>query len=106
MEVPGMQSAAGKFFFSFFGLTVTFQHLDKLPVVLRVVPSAFPPGTCVQFLSRIPLFVDFHRMDVANSRSRGLRESTFAQEKVPKNLYMNLLELELMQSTVASYTCT
>ena len=70
-------------FFFFFCLTFTFQLLDKL---LSQVSSVLPPGTCFQFLSRIGFSIPTARRfssNVANSRSRALRESICAREKIP-----------------------
>ena len=56
---------------------------------LRCRPFS-PPGTCLQFLSRIGFSVPTARRlssNVANSRFRAFRESICAQEKVPTNLY-------------------
>ena len=69
-----------------FGLTSTFQLLDKL---LSQVSSLLPPGACLQFLSRIGFSIPTARRlssNVANSRFRAFRESICAQEKVPTNL--------------------
>ena len=70
----------------FFSHTSTFQLLDK---PWSQVSSLPPPGSCLQFLSRIGFNNHcssiFHR--VANSRSRAFRKSIFAQEKVPTILY-------------------
>ena len=49
----------------------------------------FPPGTGLQFLSRIGLSIRTARRlssNVANSSFRAYRESICAQEKVPANL--------------------
>ena len=49
-----------------------------------------PPGSCLQFLSRIGFSDPTARRfssSVANSRSRAFRKSICAQEKVPTNLY-------------------
>ena len=62
-------------------------HLDKL---WSQVSSLLPPGTCLQFLSRIGLGFPTARRpssNVANSRSRAFRESIYARQKVPTNLY-------------------
>ena len=68
-------------------LTYTFQILDKL---WPQVSSLFPPGTCVQLLSRIELSIPTARRpssNVANLHFRVFRESICAQEEVPTNLY-------------------
>ena len=69
----------------FFSHTFTFQVLDK---PWSQVSSLLPPGSCLQFLSRIGFsnLVDFSS-SVANSRSRAFRKSICAQEKAPTNLY-------------------
>ena len=69
-----------------FCLTVAFQLLDKL---WSQVSSLLPPGTCLQFLSRIGFSIPTARRfssNVATSRSRAFRESICAQEKVPTNV--------------------
>ena len=51
--------------------------------------SSLPPGTCLQFLSRIGFGIPTARRfssSVANSRSRAFHKSICAQEKVPTNL--------------------
>ena len=68
-------------------LTFTFQLLDKL---WSQVSSLLPPGTCLQFLSRIRFHIGTFRRfssNVANSHFRAFRESICAQETVPTNLY-------------------
>ena len=70
----------------FFCPNLTFQLLDKL--WSQVLP--LPPGTCLQFLSRIGFSIPTARRlssNLANSRSRAFRESICAQEKVPESLY-------------------
>ena len=71
-----------------FSQTSTFQLLDNKP--WSQLSSLLPPGSCLQFLSRIgsaiPLLVDLSSR-VANSRSRAFHKSICAQEKVPTNLY-------------------
>ena len=68
----------------FFLHTSTFQLLDK---PWSQVSSLLPPGSCLQFLSRI----EFSNLAarrffiVTNSRSRAFRKSICAQEKVPTN---------------------
>ena len=72
---------------AFFFLTFTLRLLDKL---WSQVSSLLPPGTCLQFLSRIGFSIPTARRlssNVANSRFRAFRESICAQEKVPTNLY-------------------
>ena len=77
--------------FFFFSHTSTFQLLDD---PWSQVSSLLPPGSCLQFLSRIRLsnptarrfFIEFST-GLANSRSRAFRKSICAQEKVPTNLY-------------------
>ena len=67
----------------YFGLTFTFQLLDKL---WSQVSSLLPPGTCLQFLTRIGFSIPTARRfssKVPNSRFRAFRESICAQEKVP-----------------------
>ena len=78
-----------KYFFSFFlfSHTFTFQLLDKS---WSQVSSLLPPGSCLQFLSRIGFSNPTARRfssSVAHSRSRAFRKSICAQEKVPTNLY-------------------
>ena len=74
------------FVFFFIYHTFTFQVLDKAWSQV----SSLPPGSCLQFLSRIgfsnPTAGRFSS-SVANSRSRAFRKSTCAQEKVPTNSY-------------------
>ena len=50
IHAPGVGRTRVPIFF--FTLTSTFQFLDKLAVVTRVIPSP-PPGSCLQFLLRI-----------------------------------------------------
>ena len=67
-------------------LTCTFQLLDKLWSQV----SSLPPGTCLQFLSRVGFSIPTARRlssNVANSRFRAFRESVWAQEKIPTDLY-------------------
>ena len=63
-----------------------------------IVSSLLPPGTCLQFLSRIgfsiPTALRFSS-NVANSRSRAFRWSTFTQEKVPTSMYVHSVRIEL-----------
>ena len=78
--------------FFFFLHTYTFQLLDK---PWSQVSSLLPPGSCLQFLSRIkgsaiPLLVDFLSNVVANSRSRAFHKSICAQEKVPSRICMSM----------------
>ena len=75
-------------FFFFLHTFCTFQLLNK---PWSQVSSLLPPGSCLQFLSRIgfsnsTLLADFSS-SVANSRFRAFRKSTCAQEKFPTNLY-------------------
>ena len=82
-----ISEAFDTFFFFFFYLNFSFQLLDKL---WSQVSSLLPPGTCLQFLSRIGFSIPTTRRfssNVANSRSRAFRESICAQEKLPMNLY-------------------
>ena len=76
------------FFFFFFSRTSTFQLLDKPG---SQVLSLLPPGSCLQFLSRIgfsnPTARRFFMECLANSRSRAFCKSICAEEKVPTNLY-------------------
>ena len=75
------------FLFLFLFLTLTFQLLDKL---WSQVSYLLPPGTCLQFLSRIGFSIPTARRfssNVANSRFRAFRESICAQEKAPTNVY-------------------
>ena len=76
-----------KIHYNFLQRTFTFQLLDEL---WSQVSSLLPPGTCLQFLSRIGFSIPTARRlssNVANSRFRAFRESICAQEKVPTNLY-------------------
>ena len=71
----------------FFFHTSTFQLMDKPS---SQVSSLLPPGSCLQFLSRIGFSNPTARRlssSVANSRSRVSRKSICAQGKVPTNLY-------------------
>ena len=90
--------------FFFFRLAFTFQLLDKL---WSQVSSLLSPGTCLQFLSRIGFSIPTARRlssNVANSCFRAFRESIWAQEKVPTNLYEYVLggtrthEIDLQQA--------
>ena len=66
-----------------FCLTFTFQLLDKL---WSQVSSLLPPGTCIQFLSRIGFSIPTARRlssNVANSRFRSFRESIWCTRKSP-----------------------
>ena len=65
----------------FFSLTLTFQLLDRPWSQV----SSLPPGTCLQFLSRIGFSIPTARRlpsNVANSPFRAFRDSICAQEKV------------------------
>ena len=76
-----------KIHYNFLQRTFTFQLLDEL---WSQVSSLLPPGTCLQFLSRIGFSIPTARRlssNVANSRFRAFRESICAQEKVHTNLY-------------------
>ena len=67
-----------------------FALSDLLDKPWSQVSSLLPPGTCLQFLSRIGVSIPTARRfssNVANLRSRAFRESICAQEKVPTNLY-------------------
>ena len=69
-----------------FCLAFTFQLLVKLWSQV----SSLPPGTCLQFLSRIGVSIPIARrlsQFIANSRFRAFRESMCAQEEIPTNLY-------------------
>ena len=77
--------------FFFLSHTCTFQLLDK---PWSQVSSLLPPGSCLQFSSRIGFSNPTARrffieccLTVANSRSRAFRKPVYAQEKVPTNLY-------------------
>ena len=68
-------------FFFLFGLTFTSQILDKL---LSRVSSLLPPGTCLQFFSRIGFSIPTARRFsscVANSRFRAFGESILCTRK-------------------------
>ena len=72
----------------FFPHTSTFQLPDNL---WSHVSSLLPPGSCLQFLSRIgfsnPTARRFFSSGVANARSRVFRKPICAQEKIPTILY-------------------
>ena len=62
------------------------------------VSSLLPPGSCLQFLSRIYRGVRrsqcssiFHRVLLTHSRSRAFRKTICTQQKVPTNLYKHAL---------------
>ena len=68
--------------------TPTFQLLDKRP--WSQVSSLLPPGSCLQFLSRIGFSDPSARRfssSVVNSRFRVFRKSICAHKTVPANLY-------------------
>ena len=76
LEIPHKKSVPHIYisYFHFFGLTFTFQLLDKL---WTQVSSFLPPGMCLQFLSRIGFSVPTAlrlSSNVANSRFRYFRE--------------------------------
>ena len=76
----------GRAFFLFF----FFVSLLLSSLLWSQVSSHLPPGTCLQFISRIGLSIPTARRlssNVNNSRFRAFRESIGAQEKVPTNLY-------------------
>ena len=61
------------------------------------VSSLLPPGTCLQFLSRIGFSISTSRRfssNVANSCSRAFREYFFMQEKVPTSTYVHSVRIE------------
>ena len=95
------------FFFSFVSHThVYFPASSELAVVTGVVPSPPPvlePSTFmahrVQQSHCSSIFIEC----VANSRSRGVRKSIRAQEKVPTNLYESMHSGGL-ESTKLTYT--
>ena len=78
-------------FFFFFSHTFTFQLLDK-PWSQDLVSSLPPPGSCLQFLSRIYRVQQshcssiFHRVLLTHALARSASQSC-AQEQVPTNLY-------------------
>ena len=81
------------FLFFFLTLTSTFQLLDK---PWSQVSSLLPPGSCLQFSSRIGFqqfhcSSFFHRVFVANSRSRAFfPQVNLCTRKVPTNEFIRV----------------
>ena len=75
-------------FYLFFSHASTFQLLDK---PWSQVSSLLPPGSCLQFLSRMVFSNPTARLSssVANPHSRVFRKSICAREKVPTNSVAN-----------------
>ena len=85
-EPPTLKDGLCTTFFFFAHFYYTFQFLDK---PWSQVSSLLPPGSCLQFLSRIGFSNPTARRfssSVANSRSRAFRKSICAQEKLPTNI--------------------
>ena len=107
LRTPGSQQAKSKrrmpffFFFFFFSHTFTFQLLDK---PWSQVSSLLPPGSCLQFLSRIRFSNPtarrfFHRMMLTHALA--LSASQFVHKKKSQRIYtsMHSSGLELTKLT-------